>query len=70
MYLVFDIETTYGTHAGRVGSRWAEDYGPCASGFKFQNKDYYGEYYVTDIGGIRTGLRPGSYSLPDLTEVT
>jgi DNA polymerase I-like protein with 3'-5' exonuclease and polymerase domains len=68
-YLVFDIETTYGEHAGRVGSRWADDYGLCSTGFKFQNKPYYGEYYVKGPVDDRYGLRPGEYSLPDLTGI-
>lgn len=68
-YLVFDIETTYGEHAGRVGSRWAEDYGLCSTGFKFKDKPYYGEYYVKGPIDDRYGLRPGEYTLPDLSGI-
>lgn len=74
-YLVFDIETTYGSHAGRVGNRWHPDFGLCATGFKFKDKPYYGEYYVksthqAEETPVREGIRPGEYSLPDLTGVS
>lgn len=64
-YLVFDLETTYGTWNGRVGSRWNSECTVCSAGFK--DTDEYGDVYLVTDG---IGKRPEEgLPFPSLAEV-
>lgn len=69
-YLVYDIETTYGSSNGRVGNRWDEEFGLCSIGYKF-GKGEYNDYYTVSLDGdVRRGLRPDDgLPFPDLSGV-
>lgn len=51
-YLVFDLETTYGTWNGRVGSRWNKECSVCSAGFA-DHDSYEAVYLVKDGKGTR-----------------
>lgn len=64
-YVVFDIECTYGTWNGRVGSRWSSECAMCSVGFA--DHDSYDAVYLVKGG---KGTRPEEgLPFPDLAGI-
>lgn len=70
-YLVFDVESSYGKHAGRVSSRWCPEFGLCSIGWITGGR--YADRYTVNydhVVGERRGSRPGILPFPNLFGIT